>query len=81
MRLISKADSSVYKYDKPDNMDDIKGLKFTIDSDMINITGFEVNMRIEDQDFYLRDNSKQGTKLKIPIGYKRKNWSMNKIIM
>jgi len=81
MRLISKADSSVYKYDKPDNMDDIKGLKFTIDSDMINITGFEVNMRVEDQDFYLRDNSKQGTKLKIPIGYKRKNWSMNKIIM
>jgi hypothetical protein len=48
---------------------------------MINITGFEVNMRIEDQDFYLRDNSKEGTKLKIPTGYRRKNWSMNKIIM
>ena len=79
MRLISKADSSVYRYDTPDNMDDIKELKFTINSDMINITGFEVKMRIKDQDFYLRDNSKEGTILKIPTGYRRKNWRMSKM--
>jgi hypothetical protein len=79
MRLISKADASVYKHDKPDNIDDIKGLQYTIDKNMINISAFEVNMKIEDQDFYLRDNSREGTKLKIPIGYKRKNWSMSKI--
>ena len=79
IRLISKADASVYKHDKPDNIDDIKGLQYTIDKNMINISAFEVNMKIEDQDFYLRDNSKEGTKLKIPIGYKRKNWSMAKI--
>lgn len=81
LRLISKGDASVYTYDKPDNMDDIKELNFTIDSDMINITGFEVDMRIEDQDFRLRDNKQEGTRLKIPPGYKRRNWSMNKIMM
>lgn len=78
-RIISKADSSVYKWEKPDNITDIRNLEYQIENDMINITQFNVKMRVEDQDFYIRDNSKVGTKLKIPKGYRRKNWSMAKI--
>lgn len=78
-RLVSKADVSVYKWEKPDNITDIRDLNYKIENDMINITKFNVKMNVEDQDFYIRDNSKEGTLLKIPKGYRRKNWSMTKI--
>ena len=46
---------------------------------MININSFEVKQKIEDQDFYMRNQKISGTKMYASPGYRRKNWSMNRI--
>ena len=79
-RLLSKGDVSVYKYEEFDNYNDIKNLNYNIQDNMINITSFDCKLRVEDQDFYLRNQKKSGQQIRVTPGYRRKNWSMSKIM-
>ena len=79
LRLVSKGDVSVYKYKDYDNINFIKQLNYQIEDNMINIKSFDVKQKIEDQDFYLRNQALSGTKMYASPGYKKKNWSMNKL--
>ena len=75
LRLVSKGDVSVYKYKDYDNINFIKQLNYQIEDNMININSFDVKQKIEDQDFYLRNQALSGTKIYVRI----KRTDMNKI--
>jgi hypothetical protein len=76
IRTLSKRDSVVYKYETPDSMNDIKNLTFNINNEMINIQSFQVTMNDEDQDYFKQDVSRN-SRVTIPRGYFRRNWSLN----
>lgn len=76
IRIMSKRDSVVYKYETPDSMKDIKKLNFNINNDMIDIYSFEVVMNYKDQDYFKKDTSKL-VRTMVPKGYFRRNWSLN----
>ena len=78
-RLVSKGDVTNYKYKDYDDFTFIKNLNYEIKDNMININSFEVKQKIEDQDFYMRNQAKSGSKMHVSPGYRRKNWSMNRI--
>ena len=78
-RLVSRGDISLYKYKDYDNINFIKNLNYQIKDNMININSFDVKQKIEDQDFYLRNQILSGNKMYASPGYKRKNWSMKKL--
>jgi hypothetical protein len=54
-------------------------VKWSIEGQMINITSFTPEMRLEDQEFYKRD-IRNGTRIHAKPGYFRKNWNM-KVLM
>ena len=76
LRKISKRDSIVYKFESPDNMFDLKKLNWNIMNEMINITSFDAKMDPKEQDFYNYD-IRNGSRLNVPPGYMRRNWSLN----
>ena len=78
-RLVSKGDVTTYKYKDYDDFTFIKNINYEIKDNMININSFEVKQKIEDQDFYMRNQATSGTKMYASPGYRRKNWSMNRI--
>ena len=51
----------------------------SIEGQMINITSFTPEMRLEDQEFYKRD-IRLGTRVRAKPGYYRKNWNMAKLM-
>jgi hypothetical protein len=78
-RLISKADSTVYRYETPDTFLDLRDVKWTISNEFINITSFLCKMDPDVQDYRLMDIR---VEKKIPIspGYRIRNWSMKKLM-
>ena len=78
-RLVSKGDVTTYKYKDYDDLTFIKNINYEIKDNMININSFEVKQKIEDQDFYMRNQKTSGTKMHVTPGYRRKNWSMSKV--
>lgn len=78
-RLVSKGDVTNYKYKDYDDLTFIKNINYEIKDNMININSFEVKQKIEDQDFYMRNQKTSGTKMHVTPGYRRKNWSMSKV--
>ena len=79
IRTVSKRDGIVYKFENPDNVNDLKNLNWTINNEMINIYSFEATMKHDDQDYYKYDIRK-GPRIKIKQGYFRRNWNFNYII-
>ena len=79
IRTLSKRDQYVYAYEQPDTMYHLKNVSWEIDGNMINISTFEPEMRLEEQEFYQRHAS-QGTRVKARPGYFRKNWNMSKLM-
>jgi hypothetical protein len=77
-RTVSKRDANVYKYESPDNMNDIKDIKYTIQNEFINITSFDCIMKDHEQIYYTHDIRK-GNKMIIDGRYKRRVWNMNKL--
>lgn len=77
-RKVSKRDSVVYKFETPDNITDLKELKWNIADEMINIYSFKSTMRYEDQDYYDLD-IRTSSRIKVPKGYFRRNWGMKYI--
>ena len=77
-RTVSKRDANVYKHESPDNMNDIKDIKYTIQNEFINITSFDCIMKDHDQIYYTYDIRK-GSKMIIDNKYKRRVWNMNKM--
>lgn len=75
VRMLSKRDQYVYAMETPDDMTDLKDVNWTIDGEMINISSFTPEMRLEDQDFYNRD-IRHGTRVHAHRGYARRNWNM-----
>lgn len=75
VRKVSKRDSVVYKFETPDNITDLKELRWNITNEMINIYSFKAIMRHDDQDYYNLDMRK-GSSIPIRQGYFRRNWSM-----
>jgi hypothetical protein len=74
-RKVSKRDVTVYKFEKPDNMTDLKELRWNITNEMINIYSFKAMMQDDEQDYYNLDIRK-GPRIPIRQGYFRRNWSM-----
>jgi hypothetical protein len=77
-RTVSKRDANVYKNESPDNMNDIKDIKYTIQNEFINITSFDCIMKDHEQIYYTHDIRK-GNKMIIDPRYKRRVWNMNKL--
>jgi len=77
-RTVSKRDANVYKHESPDNMNDIKAVKYTIQNEFINITSFDCIMKDDEQIYYTHDIRK-GNKMIIDGRYKRRVWDMNKM--
>ena len=77
-RTVSKRDANVYKNESPDNMNDIKDIKYTIQNEFINITSFDCIMKDHEQIYYTHDIRK-GSKIIIDPRYKRRVWDMNKM--
>lgn len=77
-RTVSKRDANVYKFESPDNMNDIKDIKYTIQDEFINITSFDCIMKDHEQIYYTHDIRK-GNKMIIDPRYKRRVWNMNKL--
>jgi len=77
-RTLSKRDANVYKYESPDNMNDIKDIKYTIQDEFINITSFDCIMKDHEQIYYTHDIRKSN-KMIIDPRYKRRVWDMNKM--
>jgi hypothetical protein len=67
-RTVSKRDANVYKYESPDNMNDIKDIKYTIQNEFINITSFDCIMKDHEQVYYTYD-IRQGTKMIVDNKY------------
>jgi hypothetical protein len=65
----------VYKYEKPDTINDIKNSAWNSKDEMVNITSFNVEMNPEDQ-IYEKYDIRRGSKLQIPKGYNRRVWKM-----
>lgn len=78
-RTLSKRDQYVYSMETPDDMHKLKDVKWSIEGQMINITSFTPEMRLEDQEFYKRD-IRHGTRVRAKPGYYRKNWNMAKLM-
>jgi hypothetical protein len=77
-RTVSKRDANVFKYELPDNMNDIKDIKYSIQNEFINITSFDCIMKDDEQVYYTHDIRKNN-KLIIDERYKRRVWDMNKM--
>jgi len=75
-RTVSKRDANVYKHDTPDNMNDLKNIKYTIQNEFINITNFDCVMK-HDEQVYFNYDIRQGGKLPVDGRYKRRVWNMN----
>ena len=78
-RIISKRDSTVYKYENPDNFTYINNLNYKIEGEYINIYNFNCMMDPYQQD-YVEYDIRQGNKMKVFPGYFRRSWNMNSII-
>jgi hypothetical protein len=78
-RNVSKRDSVVYKFETPDNINSLKNIKINIENEFINITGFDCEMRWEDQ-VYKTHDIRNGNKLRLPQGFNRRVWSMSKMM-
>ena len=77
-RTVSKRDANVYKYETPDNMNDLTNIKYTIQNEFINITNFDCIMKHDEQVYSTRD-IRQGNKMIVDGRYKRRVWDMNKM--
>ena len=77
-RTVSKRDANVYKYENPDNMNDLTTINYTIQNEFINITNFDCVMKHNEQVYYSYD-IRQGSKIIIDGRYKRRIWTMNKM--
>jgi hypothetical protein len=77
-RTVSKRDANVYKHETPDNMNDLKNIKYTIQNEFINITNFDCIMKHDEQVYYTYD-IRQGSKLPVDGRYKRRVWDMRKL--
>ena len=78
LRTISKRDANVYKYETPDNINDLINIKYTTQNEFINITNFECKMKHNEQVYYTYD-IRHGNKILIDNKYKRRVWDMNKM--
>ena len=78
LRTISKRDANVYKYETPDNINDLINIKYTTQNEFINITNFECKMKHNEQVYYTYD-IRHGNKILIDNKYKRRVWNMNKM--
>jgi len=78
-RIANIREPSIYKYEEPDNIEHIKSLKWNIKNDMINIYNFKTSRTADISEIFHYD-IRGGSKMKIPKGMTRKNWSMNKIM-
>jgi hypothetical protein len=78
-RIISKRDSTVYKYETPDNLNSISNLKYTFVNEYININEFKCEMVDIEQD-YISYDIRKGNHIKVPKGYFRRPWSMSSIL-
>jgi len=76
-RLVSKRDGNVYKFETPDNMNDLTNIKYTIQNEFINVSNFDCIMKHDEQVYYTHDIRK-GNKMKIDGRYKRRVWNMDK---
>lgn len=77
-RMVSKRDANVYKFETPDNMNDLKNIKYTIQNEFIQITNFDCIMKHDEQVYYTYD-IRQGSKMAVDGRYKRRVWDMNKM--
>ena len=77
-RTVSKRDANVYKYETPDNMNDLKNIKYTIQNEFINITNFDCVMKHNEQVYYTYD-IRNGSKMTVDGRFKRRVWNMSKL--
>jgi len=78
-RVISKRDSVVYKFEKPDGLFDVKNLKYTLENEFIHVQHFDVMMNPREQVFEKYD-IRRGSHIPIPQGFNRRVWSMRKML-
>jgi hypothetical protein len=82
-RVLSQRDSVVYKFESPDDMHSLKNISYTTASEkqhvfVINIANFDCAMNPNEQIFKNYD-IRNGATIKIPQGFSRRVWSMNKL--
>ena len=78
-RVLSARDQCVYNSETPDGITEMASAKWTINGEMINITGFEPSMMLEEQTFFTR-SIMEGGKIRAQPGFARKNWNMGVIM-
>jgi len=73
-RLTNKREAAIYKYEIPDNISHIQNTRWRINNNMINISNFNTQRKVNNSDFWnfdIRDK-----KMPVYRNYVRKNWSM-----
>ena len=79
-RIYSQREISIYKYEKPDTIRDIRDINYEIKDNFINIKQFNVREKWQDLDYKTKD-IRSGRKIKIQKGYSRKIWSMSNMFL
>lgn len=88
IKVVSKRDAAIYKWESPDSMNDIRNLKFVFnqlnnssaDVFLVNISSFDCSMKDTDTEYIKHDLRILGNKIKVMENCRRKIWSMNSII-
>ena len=74
-RVISKREGNMYKYEKMDDVKLIRGIKYTIHDEDINISSFTCG-REPTSDEYSNYDIRNGNKISVHQGYFRRSWKL-----
>ncbi len=74
-RVISKREGSMYKTEQMDDVKLIRGIKYTIKDDCINISSFTCG-REPTRDEYANYDIRNGNKISVQQGYFRRSWKL-----
>ena len=74
-RVISKREGNMYKYEKMDDVKLIRGIKYTIHDEDINISSFTCD-REPTRDEYANYDIRNGNRISVQQGYFRRSWKL-----
>ena len=73
-RILTKEEVYRHNENNFDDITDLKNVTFTINNQFINITSFEPKVPHTERTYYVRDNAKQGQRVRGHRGYARQDW-------
>lgn len=77
IRYYNKRETTIYKYENPDTINDLTNINWDISDNMINITSFNCSIPVDDID--LNPHNIKNNKVPVDKNSRRRNWKLNKL--